>query len=323
MIVTELVLALAWTFGSNGFLIDRQRQDLETLPSAWLEPVAERVRVVFHGREDWAMAFYLPAAPAEPGPAPAGGEARVSLFAPYFLAPGGLVEVSRMPVDVAEYYFHALIEASLDLELEHGSPYAAWVKQRATELMADVPPAHRLAAYSSALSDFGAHLLSIRNEISRAAERQAASGRDVCRHLDRPASLFGLWRRSLDTGSYPGGYSSVLSEAPGAVRPCWRQSRNALERVDKDRFLAELLGVAWSGGAEDFETLCPKARQASPLRLVRPCRGDACVARLRRPSYPPGPGGRWPIPAFPGSRGRPRRGSGCRSARRRWSLRRW
>ncbi len=119
--------------------------------------------------------------------------------------------------------------------------------------MTEAPPAQRTAAYASALADFGAHLLSMRNEIARLAEHQVAAGRDLCRLLDQPASLFGLWRRSLDAGRYPGGY--FVSEAGGPPR--WVISRQALEHTDKDRFLTEVLGVTWTGEPrEDFEALC-------------------------------------------------------------------
>ncbi len=256
--VAEAILAFAWVFGVNGFLIERQLTDVEALPIAWLEPVTDHASITFHAREDWAMAFYVAghasgatsgrASGATPAPGP-----RLVLYAPYYLAPGGLPTVSGMPVDVAEYYFHALIEAALDLDPDETS-YAGRLDERAAELMTDVPPAHRLPAYTSALADFGAHLLAVRNEISRLAERQAAVGRDLCRHLDQPASLFGLWHRSIAGGTYAGSY--FVPDGDGL--PHWAQSRQALERSDKDRFLEELFGVVWSGDPkQDFAVVCP------------------------------------------------------------------
>ena len=209
---------------------------------------------------------------------------RLFLFAPYYLATDGLVAVSRMPVDVAEYYFHALLEASLDLG-SGGAAYAAWAEARAAELMSEVPAAQRRQAYRAALSDFGAHLLSIANEISRAARRQAAAGRDICRllgvrpshrttprpeglgqerdpedrvtgALGRPASLFGHWERSFSGGNYRDGYH--LS-SPGLSSPGRREeSRQPLGFQDKERFLREVLGATWSGcSGRDFAALCP------------------------------------------------------------------
>jgi hypothetical protein len=268
--LAEMVLAVAWTFGANGFLIERQMAGTRDLPAAWLAPVGRRVEVAFHDRDDWAMAFYLTgrasgAAAGGAAPPPAAAESappnpgpRIVLYAPYYLAPGGLAPPSAMAVDVAEYYFHALLEAALDLELEaSGSPYAAWAEARAAELMTAVPPSQRSAVYASALADFGAHLLSIRNELTRVAERHAAGGRDVCLTLDQPASLFGLWRRSFAGGSYPGG--TFVQD--GAGTPRWTEGRQPLERVDKQRFVAELLGAGWVGEPRlDFGALCDVQR---------------------------------------------------------------
>ena len=246
--VAEVILAFAWVFGANGFLIEQQLNDIDVLPIAWLEPVAANTRIVFHAHEDWAIAFYLPAVTGDGGASAEAGNSRLALFAPYYLAPDGLVAPSQMPVDVAEYYFHALIEAALD-GAHRDSAYAGWLEGRSAELLVDVPQAHQLSAYLSALADFGAHLLAVRNEVARAAERQAVSGRDVCRQLDRSASLFGLWQRSITDGTYAGGY--FLPEGR------WVRSRQALERSDKDRFLAEFLDVSWSGDpARDFEMIC-------------------------------------------------------------------
>ena len=275
-IFADLVLAFAWTFGANGFLIERQLTGVEALPSAWLGPVTEHTRIAFHDREDWAMAFYVSAGHASGATATEDAAPRLALFAPYYLAPGGLVAASGMPVDVAEYYFHALIEAALDLrvslaplrgDIERDSAYAGWIGKRAAALMTGTPEAHRRAAYTSALADFGAHLLSMRNEIARLAERQAAAGRDLCRLLDQPASLFGLWRRSLEDGRYPGEYFASEAGSP----PRWVTSRQALERSDKDRFLAEVLGVTWTGEPrDDFETICFKTERPGGARVSSP-----------------------------------------------------
>ncbi len=255
--VAEMVLAFAWTFGANGFLIERQLSGVDTLPLAWLEPVVRRTDVTFHARPDWAMAYYLPTGPAVSGVRVGktghqlAARSRLALYAPYYLAPDGLVGVSGMPVDVAEYYFHALIEAALDHDRD--SAYGEWTTERATELMTEVPEPHRRSAYASALADFGAHLLSIRNEISRLAERRDVDG-DLCRLISVPASLFGLWRRSVEDGAYAGGYFA----AEGAGPPRWITTQQALERADKERFLAEIFGVTWSGDPRlDFRAVCP------------------------------------------------------------------
>ena len=271
--VAELVLAVAWTFGANGFLIERHLAGASTLPVAWVEPVSHRVDVAFHDRADWAMAFYVSgnasgAPPRHASETPSGSSAartavppRLVLYAPYYLAPEGLTPPPHMAVDIAEYYFHALLEAALDLELHAAeSPYAVWMEARAAERMTAVPEAQRLPIYVSALAEFGAHLLSIRNELTRVAERQAVAGRDLCRQLDREASLFGLWHRGFASGRYAG--RAFVSN--GAGPPRMTPGRQPLERVDKDRFVREILGVDWVGEPRrDFATLCARSSHAT------------------------------------------------------------
>ncbi len=269
MVLGELLVALAWTYGANGFLLERQLGGSVSLPSAWVEPVAASARVVFHDRREWAMAFYLPAGVAAAGvPAagvPAAGEVpRLYLYAPYYLAPDGLPPAPRMPVDVAEYYFHALLEAALDLRIAAEPAWAAAADRRAAELMSEVPEIERRSVYLAALGDFGAHVLSIANEIDRAARRQRAAGRDVCPQIELPGPLFGLWARSFGDAPYRGRY-----RAPGgAGAPRWTRSRRGLERRDKEVLVRQVLRVAWSGDpARDFAALCPGAA-ATPVSAV-------------------------------------------------------
>lgn len=263
--LAELVLAVAWTFGANGFLLAQPLAGVDAVPGSWLRPLAARARVVFHARPDWAMAFYVPPAGERGLPSDAlppgiavGPGPRIFLFAPYYLAHDGLVSSERMSVDVAEYYLHALLDGRLDLESRQpGAAYPAQAAERADLLMQDVPPDLRWSAYLAAASDFGAHVLSIANEIERMARRHEAAGRDLCRSIDQPASLFGLWSWSFASGSYLGHY--LISEDGGGALS-WRQSRESLARHDKDLLLRSILRVAWSGEPrEDFRQLCPAA----------------------------------------------------------------
>lgn len=289
MAFADLVVAFAWLFGANGALIERHVDAAPGLPSAWLRPVAARSRIVFHPHRDWPMAFYvapdrggdLPsgdrlggdrlagdrgAGAAPVGRAAASAEApRVFLFAPYYLAADGLVAAADMPVDVAEYYFHALLETRFDYEMHRRtSSFAASVARRAAELMADVPQAHRSTAYLEAAADFGAHLLSIANEISRLARRQAAAGKDICRLVDHPASLFGLWRRSFTSGTYPGRYPPPEDPNGAAGRP-WATTARGLTDSDKRIIVRDLLASDWSGDpARDFAWLCRQAPRPAP-----------------------------------------------------------
>ncbi len=261
--LAELVLAVAWTFGPNGFLLAQPLVGAEGLPASWLQPMTTQARVVFHDREDWAMAFYVP--PSNDGTAVPPGVAqgpgpRILLFAPYYLATHSLVSSAQMPVDVAEYYFHAVLEGRLDLEMRRrSSAYADLVDERAGELMSDVPPRFQRTAYLAAVSDFGAHVLSIANEIMRASRRQNAAGRDLCRLVEQPASLFGLWTRSFVSTAYPGHYLLPGDANPGDP-PRWQQSREPLTRRDKEMLIRGILGSDWSGEvSHDFGWLCPPA----------------------------------------------------------------
>ncbi|MEM7583878.1 MAG: hypothetical protein AAF560_10895 [Acidobacteriota bacterium] len=256
----------------DGRLIERQLATAEALPAAWTQAVTPQVVIVFHDQADLAMAFFVPppalaqrgdgvpgrvADAAPPGllasfpaawlqPRP-----RLFLFAPYYLAADGLVPLTRMPVDVAEYYFHALLAARFALEAsDSASDWQRWSRQRAELLMAEVPAAQRLTAYRAALSDFGAHLLSIINEIERLQHRRRPGGREICRLVGSPASLFGLWERSFQERAFAGHYP-VASSSPDSG---WSA---VLEPQDKIAFVREVLGVAWSGeAATDFADFC-------------------------------------------------------------------
>ncbi len=277
IIFAELIVGLSWLFGANGFLLERQ---METTPLGvdWVRPVAANARIIFHDQPDWAMAFYVPASAVSVAISrqdvadeilPLGdvGRPRVFLYAPYYLKAAGLREASGMSVDVAEYYFHALLEARLDLVESHGgSPYGRFVVGRAAEWMTDVPEAQRTSTYLDAVADFGAHVLSLVQEISRASQRSARSGdkpagSELCHLLAHPASLFALWRKSLTQGAFVGWFEANESSSEGTAGPAgsqWVVSRQPLTWRDKEMFLREVLGQVWSGDpAHDFTWLCP------------------------------------------------------------------
>lgn len=275
----DLVVGFGWLLVPNGFLLERHNEAASKLPADWLRPLAAESRIAFHAQDAWPMALYLPPSPVagesvppdpsdrvpdEPahsgersaGPATVSARPRVVLFAPYYLATDGLVPVSRMPVDVAEYYFHALLEARLDqARRSEASDLGVVMARRAEQSMADVPAPHRLTAYSEAAADYGAHLLSIANEISRLAERHAAKGSSLCHLIEHPASLFGLWRRSFASASYPGRYPRIDPDDP--VARTWVASRSALTAEDKRFIAARILRSHWTGDpAQDFDWLC-------------------------------------------------------------------
>ena len=263
--LAEWVLAFAWTFGSNGHLLAQPFMGEDGLPASWLRPISTQSRVIFHDRAEWSMAFYVAPPSGSGSDSALGAGPRVFLFAPYYLAPNGLVDANQMSVDVAEYYFHALLDGRLDLEVRRpDSSYREVVASRAGELMGDVPERFRQAAYLSAVSDFGAHLMSIANEIVRAFRRQSAVGRDLCQLIDQPSSLFGLWTRSFRDGAYTGRYLDT-GEANAGERPRWEESQEPLTVGDKKMLVQEILKASWSGdAAQDFAWLCPLAKRSIP-----------------------------------------------------------
>ena len=79
------------------------------LPVAFARELEDDVGISLHFRSDHAIAAYLPAFGGEPE--------RLALYAPFYLRGLDLVPVVDMPVDVSEYYFHALLLAHLGLQL--------------------------------------------------------------------------------------------------------------------------------------------------------------------------------------------------------------
>ncbi len=266
----ELLLICLWSFGPGGWWVEAQLEDAEVrraLPVAWLERTAARSRIRFHQLPGGVMALYLP-----PEPPPAGGAAQreaaavaapatdvptIVLYAPYYLADGHLVALGEMPVDVAEHYFHAWMEAYLDGEVRGDVAVRETLERRAAELLLDVPPSRRLEAYLTALAELGAHLLSVANEIARTSGRFRARGKDLCPLIEHPATLFGLWRRSWGETPFPGRYFlPATPDAPGSGG--WRTSRHPLKAEDKAWLLRQVFAGFWRGDPrQDFAWLCP------------------------------------------------------------------
>ena len=273
-----LLLHAFWAFAPDGYLLARQLEGSPLSPALErLYPAIESTWIVWHRQPSWAMAFYSPpeadlagvervaaAALVEPERLlPRLAVPRIFLFVPYFGSddpPARLADLESMALDVAENYFHALLEAYLDREArDPASAYLAAARERAGTVMAEVPEPQRLAAYLSAASDFGAHLLSIAHEIGRAERRARSRGGDLCALLDPPRTLFGLWQASVRSASYPGRYTVVAVGEGDAGGGTVRQvtTRRGLERRDKELFLEHVFGGHWTGDVgRDFGHLC-------------------------------------------------------------------
>jgi len=172
---------------------------------------------------------------------------RIFLYAPYYRRGAGLAAIRDMTLDVAEYLFHALLEAYLDAATpDHEATFSG----RAAATLSDVPQEHRREAYLAALADFGSHLLSLTLEIERTLERQRRLGKDVCRAVRHPGTLFAKWPRLFAEepfrGHYESGGRSVL--ATGSI-----------ERRDKEILVRGILRGRWTGDVrEDFGLDCPE-----------------------------------------------------------------
>lgn len=274
-----LLLIAGWMFGPDGFAVHRQLLAAATasasLPVDRLLAAADDSWIVWHHDRSWAPAFYSPPdqgvallalAAAAGRRAPAGGEVerllpdltlpRLFLYAPTYRPGGTVTDLSEQPVDVAEAYFHALLELYLDRESRRPrSWFGRLAEDRGTALMADVPPQGRRQAYADAVSAFAAHLLSIAHEIDRASRRAGERGEDLCALLDPPRTLFGLWQRSIRSGVYPGRYLSP--SVAGGARSL-STSRRGLAEVDKRQILEQLFQNRWTGDpVRDFASLCP------------------------------------------------------------------
>ncbi|MEM1177704.1 MAG: hypothetical protein AAGM22_05135 [Acidobacteriota bacterium] len=238
--------------------------------SAIMEP-AWPLWFAWHERPVFGPAVFIPAGDWESGQALllAGTDRLLPhLFVPrVLLAPGHyrnrngrLKNLEGLEPDSTERLLHALIGASLEMRLEKDRDFAREFRRRATQTMRDVPPAQQSGAYGGALVDFGAHILSMSHEIGRHQRRRLGRGETLCAVLDHPASLFGLWKRALESGEYVG-YKRSPTASGSAIRRGlggggWVRTEARLSRADKDWLLASL-GVEWTGEpSTDFRFLC-------------------------------------------------------------------
>lgn len=240
------------------------------MPVEPLLAVTPRLWVVYHHHDDWTMAFYRPSpdAPEAAARTPdlsfqvlagSGGVERplaglrvprLVVYAPYYRSPTAGPSVLEMPVDVAQYYFQALLEASFDLAIDAG--LAELAAARADVLLAEIPAGQRAGVYAEALAAFGAHALATAVEVRRSLARQRVLGKDPCRAVDLPSTLFGLWRRIFTDEAYAGLFRPAAAPAEG-----WRPTP-PLARADKELLMARVFQGFWTGDPRrDFHLDCP------------------------------------------------------------------
>lgn len=248
---------------------------LERLVPGAFTPINGWLRIDAHIVPDHSIAYYLPQQrlelPLEPQATTEGADEpaveptpvatvelppRVLVFERIYAPNGKLRTIDELPIDAAEYLLHALIEALLDRLQQQDLP-PAWLVA-AEQTFADIPQEYRREAAIEAYADFGAHLISLANEIERRAadqERRAA----LCGVATRGVGLFALWSGSFQRQPFPASYYRSASSEPGALPAERIYSAVSLPRVLRERFVAEVLGRPWRGDAmaDFFAGACP------------------------------------------------------------------
>lgn len=262
--LSAFLLTLVSAFGPNGWVLAAHFESPVAgarMPVDAFSEIAPRLWVVHHEDREAMMAFYLPASGLGDGALPwrlAAADSRaerllpelrvprIFLYAPHYRPEGRPRTVLEMPVDVALYFSSALIEAALDLTPPEG------FGRRAEEYGRGIPSAERRGAYVSALAQFGSDLFSAAGELRRSLARQRAAGKDPCRIVDHPGTLFVHWRRIMTTLEYRG-----LYRPPGAPSGTWVRGP-PLTTADKRYLVDRLFGGTWTGDVRrDFDLKCP------------------------------------------------------------------
>ena len=276
MTIGAWLAGLLLAIGPNGALVEARLAAAgpayhDLVPVEWLGATPSSLWLVFHRRDDWVMAAYLPADAAEMSWARAFPDVAASQFDR--LLPGldvprlflresvyrrsveggdGLVRVESLAVDSSEILFNALLDAHVDLAVRRGEAWTQGLGSRGRKLMTGVPDEFREEAFRNAVLDFGSHLLSLATEIARQSRRHPPG--TLCALLDPPRVLFRSWQRALGDGQFPGRW-----QRPGGIvaRRGTVTTRQTL-RVDDKRWVVEtILGARWSGDpAVDFAHFC-------------------------------------------------------------------
>ncbi len=257
----ELLLVVGWVLGPRDALLAQQIATAEAtvaLPLTALQPISEQLWVVWHQRQDWTRAFYLPPeTPVTQLVADAGPSAevllpglrlpRLFLYAPDYQKR----EIwGSLAVDTAEIYFHALLEAYFDQELRRSaSRWRPLVEKRAPELLPDLPPDVQTTAYLAGLIDFAAHTLATAHEIQRTFKRRPSAA-ERCALLQRPG-LPTLWQKIFTAEQYRGSYPTGNPAQP------WQLSPRGITAEDKALVQERLFAHRFSGDPQqDWGHFC-------------------------------------------------------------------
>lgn len=270
------VAGLLLAMGPNGWWIDARLEAADDtyrdlVPMEWLGDTPANLWIVFHRRDAWVMAAYLPPDAEEMAWArafPQVASAQFDRLLPglevprLFLREGvyrvngaaQLVDVEGLAVDSSEILYNALLDAHIDLASRRGEDWTADFGRRAEAVMTRVPEEHRAEAFHTATIDFASHVLSLAAEIARQSRRHPPER--LCALLNPPRALFSSWQRTHGDAHFPGRWQRPADIANG--RPGeWVITGDVLRADDKRWVIEEILGAQWSGDpALDFEFLC-------------------------------------------------------------------
>jgi len=248
-----------------------QAEESGHLPLNFALETAPALRVRLHQVQGFPPASFalrpIPLLEAEPQGKTDWPEKAPTLYlhGPSYLKDGSWVPLVEQTVDLSENLFNAILLAHLEMREipklgnpPDGASYAAAMNRRANEILRAVPAEYRLQAYLHALADLGSHALSTANQLERSARRHRSRGTDLCLHLHRRVSLFGLWDQIFGGALYLGRY---FEPAQGdALTGKWVDTGIGLEQEDKELFLDAIFLGFWSG--ERLEDLgsryCPE-----------------------------------------------------------------
>ncbi|MEL7058880.1 MAG: hypothetical protein AAGN46_02520 [Acidobacteriota bacterium] len=260
MFAEWIALALV-AFGPNGWMVEQQLSSSRFAGRAcahatashttegasrsacphfgWIVETARPLWIVPSPWPAGALAAYLPADARD------GRQRLVARETVYFAATGALVPLDALPLDAADYWLAALLEARLDPARQRTAEWGDRLETGAAALLQAVPESQRATIYRRLLADIGAWMLATQLEVGRLAQRH---GPRLCSLMQREVALFGLWRRQFE--ALP--FTVAWRRTDGS--DAWTPPPGAAER----ELVLDLLDAEWTGvPADDFSWACP------------------------------------------------------------------
>lgn len=219
------------------------------IPVQSVSAAANLLKLQFHDRDDIAMADYI---------APSGATRPILLlYRPYYGQNGQLIPIRDMVIDTSEYFFASLLSAYLDLLGAKNNPqFMQFLRERAPQVMTDVPPQYQVEAFRNSLISFAASSYSIAVQAERTRRKH---GPKICEIIDRPQTIFTLWENNFqDNAAFQGYYYKETGPNQGE----WVESRRVPAKADKIAFVNAILEGYWTGERNsDFKAKFSECKQ--------------------------------------------------------------